>query len=41
MKKKKRRIRIRMIKLEKDFIGEVCETCDMFQACSYKIPDDN
>lgn len=30
-----------MIKLEKNFIGEVCETCHMLQAYTYKNLDDN
>ena len=30
-----------MIKLEKNFIGKVCETCHMLQPYTYKILDDN
>lgn len=31
----------KMIKLEKNFIGKVCETCDMLHTYTYKNLDDN
>lgn len=33
--------RIRMIKLEKDFIGKVCEQCHLLHPSTYKVLDED